>query len=131
MTVAPQDDAPRPERGNGFSDAVTVAARRSGRGASVTGRVTQRGQGRAGATVTIFGGPRASGLKRLGRVRVSATGTFTFKAGTGTFFRANVAAAAAAAPAVCTALGAAIAPVPCVNPTTNGFTAQSRVIRKR
>ena len=25
MTVAPQDDAPRPARGNGFSDAVTVA----------------------------------------------------------------------------------------------------------
>jgi hypothetical protein len=25
VTVAPQDDAPRPERGNGFSDAVTVA----------------------------------------------------------------------------------------------------------
>ena len=114
--------------------AVTVAARKAGRagvGATVTGRVTQGGQARAGANVAIFGGPRANRLKRLGTVRTSASGAFTFRAKTGIFFRANVTAAAAAAPAVCTALSAAIAPVPCVNPTTNGFTAQSRVIRKR
>ncbi len=114
--------------------AVTVAARKSGNrgiGAVVSGRVTQGGQARAGATVAIFGGPRANRLKRLGVVRSSATGAFTFRAKTGVFFRANVTAAAGAAPALCTALTAAIAPVPCVNPTTNGFTAQSRVIRKR
>jgi hypothetical protein len=114
--------------------AVSVTARKSGRkgvGAVVTGRVTQGAQARAGATVTVFGGPRASRLKRLGTVRSSASGAFTFRAKTGVFFRANVAAAAAAAPAVCSAVGAAIAPVPCVNPTTNGFTAVSRVIRKR
>jgi hypothetical protein len=114
--------------------AVTVAAKKSGKsgvGATVTGRVTQGGQARAGATVTVFGGPRANRLKRLGAVRSSASGALTFRAKTGLFFRANVVAAAAAAPAVCTVLTAAIAPVPCVNPTTNGFTAQSRVIRKR
>ena len=114
--------------------AVTVAARKAGRagvGATVTGRVTQGGQARAGANVAIFGGPRANRLKRLGTARTSASGAFAFRAKTGIFFRANVTAAAAAAPAVCTALSAAIAPVPCVNPTTNGFTAQSRVIRKR
>jgi hypothetical protein len=114
--------------------AVSVAARKSGAkgvGAVVTGRVTQGGQARAGAAVTVFGGPRANRLKRLGRVSSSASGAFTFRAKAGVFFRANVAAAAAAAPAVCTAIGAAIAPVPCVNPTTNGFTVISRVIRKR
>ena len=114
--------------------AVSVAARKSGAkgvGAVVTGRVTQGGQARAGATVTVFGGPRANRLKRLGRVRSSASGAFRLRARTGVFFRANVAAAAAPAPAVCSAIGAAIAPVPCVNPTTNGFTAVSRVIRKR
>ncbi len=114
--------------------AVTLAARKAGRagvGATVSGRVTQGGQARAGAAVAIFGGPRANRLKRLGSVRSSATGAFTFRAKTGIFFRANVAAAAAAAPAVCAALTAAIAPVPCVNPTTNGFTVQSRAIRKR
>ena len=114
--------------------AVSVAARRSGArgvGAVVAGRVTQGGQARAGATVSIFGGPRSNRLKRLGTVRTSANGAFTFRARTGVFFRANVAAAAGASPALCTAIGAAIAPIPCVNPTTNGFTAVSRVIRKR
>jgi len=114
--------------------AVTVAARKSGKkgvGAVVTGRVTQGGQARAGATVAIFGGLKANRLKRLGSVRASASGAFTFRAKTGVFFRANVTAAAGVAPAVCAAISAAIAPVPCVNPTTNGFTAQTRVIRKR
>ena len=114
--------------------AITVAAKKSGRagvGAVVSGRVTQGGQARAGATVAIFGGTKANRLKRLGSVRSSASGAFTFRAKTGVFFRANVSAAAGAAPALCSAIGASIAPVPCVNPTTNGFTAQSRVIRKR
>ncbi|MGI8480437.1 MAG: hypothetical protein ACR2M2_11415 [Gaiellaceae bacterium] len=114
--------------------AVTVAAKKSGRagvGAVVSGRVTQGGQPRAGATVAIFGGAKANRLKRLGSVRSSASGAFTFRAKTGVFFRANVTAAAGAAPGVCSALTAAIAPVRCVNPTTNGFTLQSRAIRKR
>lgn len=114
--------------------AVTVAARRAGRagrGATVSGRVTQGGAPRAGASVTIFGGPRSGALKRRGRRTTNANGAFTFRAASGVFFRANVAAAAGAAPAACTALTAAIAPVPCVNPTSNGFTAQSRVVRKR
>jgi hypothetical protein len=110
---------------------VTTAARRRGAGATVTGRVMQGGQARAGANVSIFGGPRANRLKRLGRVRTTAAGTFSFRAKSGVFFRANAVAVAGPAPAVCTALTAAIAPVPCVNPTTNGFTAQSRVVRKR
>lgn len=111
--------------------AVTAAARRRGSGAILTGRVTQGSQPRAGASVTVFGGPRANKLKRLGRVRTAANGTFAFTARTGVVFRANAVAAATAAPAVCTALATAIAPVPCVNPTIGGFTAQSRVIRKR
>jgi hypothetical protein len=114
--------------------AVTAAARKSGRagrGAVVTGRVSQGGRPRAGATVTVFGGPRSNRLTRLGRVRTNASGAFTLRVASGVFFRANVSAAAGAAPAACTALTAAIAPVPCANPTTNGFTAQSRVVRKR
>ena len=114
--------------------AITAAARRAGRagrGAIVTGRVTQGGAPRAGAAVTVFGGPRSGRLKRLGRATTNANGAFVFRAGTGVFFRANVLAAAGAAPAACTALTPAIAPVPCVNPTSNGFTAQSRVVRKR
>jgi hypothetical protein len=113
---------------------ITAAARRAGRrgvGATVRGRVAQGGQARAGAAVTIFGGPRSNRLRRLGRVRTNASGAFTFRAKSGIFFRANVVAAAAAAPAACTALTPAITPIPCLNPTSNGFTAQSRVVRKR
>jgi hypothetical protein len=113
---------------------VTATARRSGRrgvGATVAGRVTQGGQPRAGAAVTIFGGPRSNRLRRLARVQTNASGAFAFRARSGVFFRANVVAPAGTAPAACTALTPAIAPVPCVNPTSNGFVAQSRVIRKR
>jgi hypothetical protein len=113
------------------SGTVTVAARRRGVGATVTGRVTQGGQPRAGAAVTILGGPRANRLRRLGRVQTGTTGAFSFRASSGVFFRTNVVAASGAAPAACTALAPAIAPVPCVNPTINGFTTQSRIIRKR
>jgi hypothetical protein len=113
--------------------AVNLSARRSGRngvGATLTGRVTQGGRGRS-ATVTVFGGSRASRLRSLGRARVAASGAFTFRARAGTFFRARAVGVAGAAPQVCTRLQPLVGAVPCVNPTINGFTAQSRVVRKR
>jgi hypothetical protein len=113
--------------------AVSLAARRSGKkgvGATLTGRVTQGGQGRS-ATVTIFGSSRKTGLRSVGRARVAASGAFTFKAKAGTFFRATAAAAAGPAPQVCTQLQPLVGTVPCVNPTANGFTVQSKVVRKR
>jgi hypothetical protein len=111
--------------------AVTLTARTSGRGARLSGRVTQGGQPRGGATVTIFGGSRSGRLTSVGRARVAANGAFTFRARAGTFFRARAVAAAGASPAVCTQLQPLVGTVPCVNPTANGFTAQSRVVRKR
>ncbi len=111
--------------------ALTAAARRLGNGAMVTGRVTQGRQPRAGATVTIRGGPRASALRRLGSVKTRANGSYNYRARTGTFFRASVVAAPGAAPAVCATLTPALGGIPCVNPTSNGFTATSRTIRKR
>jgi hypothetical protein len=111
--------------------AVSQTARRAGRGATLGGAVTQAGQARGGATVTIFGGQRANRLTRLGRVRVAANGRFTFRARSGTFFRADAVAAGGAAPPLCTQLQPLIGATPCVNPTVNGFTARSRVVRKR
>lgn len=108
--------------------AVTLAAKRSGAGATLAGTVTQGGQPRAGASVTIFGAAKASGLKRLGKAKVGANGRFAFRARAGTFFRATAAAAPGAFPGGCTLLSL---PAPCVNPTVNGFAAQSRVVRKR
>jgi hypothetical protein len=113
---------------------VTIAARRSGprgRGAIVTGRVVQGDFVRVRAPVVVFGGPRAGRVQRLGRVRTNAQGAFTFRARTGVFFRANVTAPPAIVPPVCEELAAALAPARCVNPSLNGFVAQSRVIRKR
>jgi len=111
--------------------AVTLAARRAGNGAVVSGRVTQAGQPRGSAVVTIFGGAKRTGLRRLGRVTVRANGSYTFRARTGTFFRVTAVAAPAAAAPLCATIAPLLGGIPCVNPTTNGFTAQGRVIRKR
>jgi len=115
--------------------AVTISARRLGNRRStrarVTGTVTQGGQPRAGVTVVVRGGPRAAALRRLGSARTRANGSWSLQVRSGVFFRANATAPSAAATVLCTALTPVIAPVPCVNPTTSGFTAQSRVVRKR
>lgn len=111
--------------------AVTLTAKRSGNGATLAGVVTQAGQARGGATVAIFGAAKKTGLKRLGRVTVNASGRFTFRARAGTFFRADVVATPGVAAPLCTQLAPALTPIPCVNPTVNGFTAKSKVVRKR
>ena len=59
-----------------------------------------------------------------------ANGSYAFAARTGTFFRASAVGLPGAAAPLCAQLGPALG-VPCVNPTTNGFTVQSRVVRKR
>jgi hypothetical protein len=111
--------------------AVTLAAKRSGKGAALAGSVTQGGAPRAGAAVTILGGTKATGLKRIGTARTGASGKFAFRARSGTFFRAAAVAAPGSAPAVCAQLAATLAPIPCVNATSNGFAAQSKVVKKR
>jgi hypothetical protein len=111
--------------------AVSISARVSGRGAIVSGTVTQAGQPRAGATVTVFGGTAKAKLTTRKRVRVAANGRFTTKVAVGTFFRADAAATGGAAPAVCTQIQPLIGATQCVNPTVNGFTAKSKVVRKK
>jgi hypothetical protein len=111
--------------------AVTVSARRSGRGAIVTGTVTQAGQPRGGATVTIVGGSVRSRLTARKRVRASANGRFTTRFAVGTFFRADVVAAGGTAPPLCAQIQPLLGSIPCVNPTVSGFAAKSKVVRKR
>ena len=60
--------------------AVTLAARTAGRGATLTGPCHAGRPGDGRATVTIFGGSRAGRLTSVGRARVAANGTFTFRA---------------------------------------------------
>lgn len=111
--------------------AVSIAAKKAGAGALVTGRVSQAGQGRGGAVVTIWGAKGKAKLKAMGKAKLAANGNYTFRAKTGDVFQARVVAAPGAAAPLCTQLAAALAPIPCVNPTVNGFTAQSKVVKKR
>jgi len=111
--------------------AVSVAAKKLGAGALVVGAVTQAGQPRGGAVVTIWGAKGKAALKPLGKARVTAAGKFTFRARLGDNFQARALAAPGSAAALCTQLGPVFAPVPCVNPTVNGFTAKSKTIRKK
>jgi hypothetical protein len=111
--------------------AISLTAKRSGRGATLAGAVTQAGQARGGASVTIYGAGKATGLKRLGKAKVAANGRFAFKARTGTFFRADAVAAGGSAPLVCTTIQPLLGGIPCVNATVNGFVAKSKVVKKR
>jgi hypothetical protein len=111
--------------------AVTISAKTSGKGAIVTGTVTQAGQPRGGATVTVLGGSAKSKLTTRKRVRVGSNGRFTTKFAVGTFFRADAVATGAAAAPLCTQLQPLIGATPCVNPTVNGFTAKSAIVRKK
>jgi hypothetical protein len=111
--------------------AVRIAAKIAGKGAVVTGTVTQAGQPRAGATVTVLGGSARAKLTTRKRVRVNASGRFTTRFAAGTFFRADAVATGAAAAPLCTQLQPLLGATPCVNPTVNGFTARSTVVRKR
>ena len=111
--------------------AVRISAKTSGRGAVVTGIVTQAGQPRGGATVTVLGGSARAKLTTRKRVRVGANGRFTTRFAVGTFFRADAVATGAAAAPLCAQLQPVIGATPCVNPTVNGFTAKSAVVRKK
>jgi hypothetical protein len=111
--------------------AVSLTAKKAGAGALVAGKVTQAGQGRGGAVVTIWGAKGKAKLKVMGKAKLAANGNYTFKAKTGDVFQAKVVAAPGTAAPLCTQIGALLAPIPCVNPTVNGFTAQSKAVRKK
>jgi len=111
--------------------AVSIRAKKAGAGAIVAGVVTQAGQARGGAVVTIWGAKGKAALKRMGKANVADNGAYTFRAKAGAVFQARVVAAPGLAPPLCTTLSAALSPVPCVNPTVNGFTARSKKVRKR
>jgi len=105
---------------------ITLTGRKVKSVRRLAGRVTQGGVGVA-TRVAIL-----AGTKRLATVAAKANGTFTYavpKKSKATTFRARAVVAGRNAPAACTpfaALG-----VPCVNPTTNGFTATSGTVRLR
>jgi hypothetical protein len=109
---------------------VTFTARRRGAGALIVGHVRQAGAPRAAAKVRITGGPRPSRQRHLGTATTNRGGQFTFRAKSGTFFRATASVGRTSPPGLCFVLEPFLRPIPCVNPTLNGFSVQSRTIRK-
>jgi hypothetical protein len=110
---------------------VTFAARSNGAGARIVGHVRQGGAPRAGAKVRIVGGAQPSRLRHLGTATSNGTGQFTFRAKSGTFFRATASVGRTAPPGICFVLEPFLRPIPCVNPTLSGFEVQSTTVRKR
>lgn len=109
---------------------VTFTARRRGAGALIVGFVRHGGSPRTDARVRITGGPRASSQRLLGTASTNRQGQFTFRAKAGTVFRATATVPRASPPGLCFVLEAFLRPIPCINPTLNGFTVQSGAIRK-
>jgi len=111
--------------------AVTVKAKRNGAGAIVSGKVTQGGLARPGGAVSIWGAKGKAALRKLGTVKTTAAGTYTFRARTGDAFQARVVAQSIAAPPLCQLISAQLQGIPCINPTANGFTAKSATVHKK
>jgi hypothetical protein len=109
---------------------VAFTARARGTGAVLVGFVRHAGAPRTDARVRITGGPRASSLRQLGIARTNRQGQFTFRAKAGTYFRATAVVPRSAPPGICFVLEPFLRPIPCINPTLNGFSVQSRVQRK-
>jgi hypothetical protein len=109
--------------------AVGAKAKKNGRGAIVSGKVTQAGQGRGNASVQIWGRTGKGKLTRRATVKAKANGAFAVRIKVGDVFQVRVVAAPTAAPPLCAALVGL--PAPCVNPTVNGFAAQTKAFRKK
>jgi hypothetical protein len=116
--------------------ALTLKAAKLKRGAKVTGKISQGGTPLPTQRVTIWGGAKRTGLRRLGTATTNVAGAFSFTTpGKSVFFQARAVAGSRTAPPLCTLVSAALTTAgvtaPCVNPTVNGFTAQSAVVAKR
>jgi hypothetical protein len=111
--------------------ALSVKVARSGLVPSkVSGRVTQGGQGFGGAKIEVWAGLTKAGLKKVATTSTKADGSYSFKyAKKALFFRTRTVVPGRAAAPLCAQLQAAL-PVPCVNPTVNGFTALSPVAKR-
>jgi hypothetical protein len=107
---------------------VTLKGRKAAGKRTLSGVVSQGGVGFANK-VTVWGAVNKAAFRRIGVVTAKANGAFTYavpKASKATSFQARASAPARSAPPLCAALAAL--PYRCVNPTVNGFTAQSKVV---
>jgi hypothetical protein len=111
--------------------ALTLKGRKAAGRKVLSGRITQAAVGFANR-ITIWGAVNRAALKRIATVTSKANGSFTYtvpKASKANTFQARAVAAARSAPPLCAALAGL--PAPCVNPTVNGFTAQTKTVTVR
>ncbi len=104
-----------------------------GRGAVVTGSVTQAGQPRGGR---VRDDRRAARVKA--KLKTRQEGARSERTGSSRPSRSSGRSSArrgrdrrVGSTAVCAQLAPLLAPIPCVNPTVNGFTAKSEVVKKK
>jgi hypothetical protein len=109
---------------------VSFTARGRGAGALLVGQVLQAGAPRDGVRVRITGGQRPAAQRLLGTATTNRGGRFTFRAKSGTFFRGTASVGRSSPPGICFVLEPFLRPIPCVNPTLNGFSVRSRTVRK-
>jgi hypothetical protein len=110
---------------------LTVKVAKSGLVRSrVSGTITQGGTGFGGATIEIWAGLKRTSLKKVATTTTKANGSYSFTyAKKAAFFRTRTVVPGRAAAPLCAQLQPSL-PVPCVNPTVNGFTALSAVARR-
>lgn len=110
---------------------LTLAGRKVRGQKRLAGRVTQGGGGVA-TRVSIFGATGRAALRRLATVSAGSSGAFTYavpRRSRATRFQARVVVAARTSATACTQFAAL--PVPCVNGTVSGFSANSRTVTVR
>jgi hypothetical protein len=96
----------------------------------VSGTVTQGGTGFGGAKIEIWAGLKRTSLKKVATTTTKANGSYSFTYAKKTaFFRTRTVVPGRAAAPLCAQLQPSL-PVPCVNPTVNGFTAQSPIVKR-
>lgn len=116
---------------SGFAaGSLSVKVARAGLKTKLTGKVAQGGAGFGGARVEIWAGVKKTGLKKVATTSTKADGSYAFTYGrVASFFRTRTVVSARPAPSLCTQLQGSL-PVPCVNASLNGFTAQSAVAKR-
>ena len=110
---------------------LTLTGRKVRSQKRLAGRVTQGGAGVA-TRVSIFAAAGRAALRRVATVTAGNTGAFSYavpRRSKATRFQARVVVAARDSAAVCSQFGTL--PVPCVNGTISGFSANSRTITVR
>ena len=110
---------------------ITAKAKKSGNGAVVAGLVTQGGKPRAGARVAIFASTSRTGLKKVGVVKTGAAGTFSYKAASGAYFRAQATLPETPAPELCAKLKETLVNARCLNPIVSPALLVSAVTPRR